>query len=596
MLKHFEQINKEYVNPISQLIEKSAILDEETAGNLDKEFRAALSKTTKGMSPIALINAYIDWLAHLSISPGKQLLLLQSLFRKLSKIVKFGISSARGKPVENPSKLEERVFNTEAWQGFPFNLFSQSYLMVKELVSEASNNVEGMSLDREELVAFINGQILEVISPANFPIINPDINAVIKEEKGKNLKRGLKNLIKDITKPKHSEKAPSEFVVGENIAATPGKVVLQNRLIELIQYKPTTKEVNEEPVLIVPPWIMKYYILDLSERNSLVKYLVDQGKTVFLISWKNPTEEDRDMSMDDYLNMGFMESLEAVKTIIPDKKVNAVGYCIGGTLLSIGAAKLAQDHDDSLNSISLFTAQTDFTEPGEIKLFLNDSQLTFLESKMWKQGYLQGDDMGKAFKALRSADLIWGPRVQRYLLGKESSHNDLMTWNADSTRMPYRMHADYLRCLYLNNELAEGKFKVGGKPVHLADIEAPFFVVGTVTDHVAPWKSVFKIHRLAYSEITFLLTSGGHNAGIICGPSHPRRSYQIHTQKPSDKSIDSDTWVNSMESNPGSWWPVWDEWLDKKSSGKRKATATIGASKKGYKALRDAPGEYVLAQ
>ena len=403
----------------------------------------------------------------------------------------------------------------------------------------------------------------------------------------------MKFLIDDITKPKISDAEGSAYIVGENMAASPGKVVFQNDLIELIQYKPSTEQVNAEPVLFVPPWIMKYYILDLSEQNSLVKYLVDQGKNVFMMSWINPTENERDMSMEDYLNIGFMEALEAVKAIVPGKKVNAVGYCIGGTLLAIGAAKLAQDHDQSIKSISLFTAQTDFTEPGEIKLFLNDSQLTFMESKMWKQGYLQGEDMGKSFKALRSADLIWGPRVQRYLLGKESTHNDLMTWNADSTRMPYRMHADYLRCLYLNNELADGKFKVNGKPVHLADIEAPFFVVGTETDHVAPWKSVFKIHRLTDSEVTFLLTSGGHNAGIICGPDHPRRSHQIHTQKPTDKAIDAETWAKTIERKPGSWWPVWDEWLNTQSTGKRKAPTTFGAPRKGYKVLRDAPGEYV---
>ncbi len=593
MLKHFEEIKKEYVNPITQLIEKSAILDKGTADDLDKEFLAALSKVTKGMSPPAIVNAYIEWISHLMISPGKQMLLMQSLFRNMLKLGKYGLSSASGSPTEKPAKNSERVFETEAWQSFPFNLFSQSYLMAKQWVYDASTDIEGMSLRKEELVSFLNSQILEMLSPANFPGLNPEINAATREEKGENIRRGLKYLVDDLSKPKISDAEESEFIVGENIAATPGKVIFQNQLMELIQYKPTTEQVDAEPVLIVPPWIMKYYILDLSERNSMVKYLVDQGKNVFMMSWINPAEDERDMSMEDYLNHGFMDALAAVKSVIPGKQVHAVGYCIGGTLLSIAAAKLAQDNDHSLKSISLFTAQTDFTEPGEIQLFLNDSQLAFVESRMWKQGYLEGDGMSWAFKALRPADLIWGPAVHRYLMGQESNYNDLMTWNADSTRMPYRMHADYLRCLYLNNELADGKFKIDGKPVSLHDIDVPFFVVGTLADHVAPWKSVFKIHRLVDSEVTFLLTSGGHNAGIICGPDHPRRSYQMHTHKPGDKSIDADTWVNTIESKPGSWWPVWSEWLSKQSTGKRKAPATFGAARKGYKALRDAPGHYV---
>ena len=325
----------------------------------------------------------------------------------------------------------------------------------------------------------------------------------------------------------------------------------------------------------------------------MVKYLVDQGKTVFMISWKNPTEKERDLGMNSYLDLGLMESLKAIQAIVPGAKVNTVGYCIGGTLLLIGAAALAGQNNGIINSITLLAAQADFSEPGDIKRFLSDSHLAFLESLMWKQGYLDADNMGDAFKALRPGDLIWGPMIQRYFHGEESFMNDLMAWNADGTRMPYQMHHEYLRKMYLDNELALGHYEVNGRKVSLSDIEAPMFVVGTQTDHVAPWKSVYKLHQLTNDELTFLLTSGGHNAGIISGPSHPRRSYQVHTRKPRDKYICAETWQDSMDSNQGSWWPVWNQWLDQQMSEQRKPPRT-GNAAKGYKAIKDAPGEYVL--
>ncbi|MDH3453262.1 MAG: alpha/beta fold hydrolase, partial [Gammaproteobacteria bacterium] len=335
-------------------------------------------------------------------------------------------------------------------------------------------------------------------------------------------------------------------------------------------------------------------ILDLSPQNSLVKYLLERGHTVFMISWRNPTEEDRDLGMEDYRELGVMAALEAINAIAPERKVHSVGYCLGGTLLSVAAAAMARDGDDRLQSVTLLAAQTDFTEAGELMLFINEGQVNFLESMMWKDGVLDATKMSGAFQLLRSNDLIWSRMVHDYLLGKRQPINDLMAWNADQTRMPYRMHSEYLRRIFLNNDLATGRYEVGGRPVAVSDIRAPIFAVGTVKDHVAPWRSVYKIHLLADAdEVTFVLTSGGHNAGIVSEPGHPRRGYQIATRREGENYIDPDTWQAQTPLTDGSWWPAWENWLAERSSGMTKPPE-LGAADSEYKPLCNAPGTYVL--
>jgi len=583
---------------LDDLIEKFPKISENTTDNVDSKLRARISKLTRGMSPMQLVLAYTDWLGHLTLAPGRRTQLLQSLTEKIIKLSADAAKSVVNKSDQNTAPTSS-LFKHELWNKRPFNLLAKGHQTALDLLKEFSSDVPGMEPSNSELVGFINEQIFQILAPSNNPLTNPEVLKATWDNKGRNVLEGISHLLRDTQKNllKKNEPEMGEFKVGENLAITPGKVIFQNDLIELIQYQPTTKTVSQEPVLIVPAWIMKYYILDLCPEKSLVKYLVDQGKTVFMISWKNPEKEDRELCLDDYLKSGFFAALDTVKTVTPNTKINAVGYCIGGTLLSIGAATLARDDDDILNTITLLAAQVDFTEPGEIKRFLGASQLAFLDSMMWTDGYLQAASMGDAFKALRSEDMIINPAIERYYLGKETKPNELMAWNADGTRMPASMHSRYLKELFMENQLSSCKFMVNGKPVALQDIRTPFFVIGTTTDHVAPWKSVYKIQNLCRSEVTFLLTTGGHNAGIVCGPEHPRRKFQVMTHDPMDKYVDPDTWVETVETQQGSWWPLWDYWLTEHSIDELpKRTITASARKKGIKVLRDAPGEYVFGQ
>jgi polyhydroxyalkanoate synthase len=335
---------------------------------------------------------------------------------------------------------------------------------------------------------------------------------------------------------------------------------------------------------------MKYYILDLSPGNSLVKYLVDRGHTVFMISWKNPDADDRDLGFDDYLRLGPLSALDVIGRIAPQQRIHAVGYCLGGTLLAIAAAALARDGDKRIASLSFLATQIDFSEAGELMLFINEKQIAFLEDLMWEQGFLDSAQMAGAFQMLRSNDLIWSRLVQDYLLGERKPMTDLMAWNADGTRMPYRMHGEYLKQLFLHNDFSEGRYKVDDRPVRVSDISAPMFVVATERDHVAPWRSVFKFHGLANADLTFLLVSGGHNVGIVSPPAAGQGGYRLAERPDSDVGADPDRWLARTPMQPGSWWTPWAKWLADRSSDKR-TPPSMGCEETG--ALADAPGEYV---
>jgi polyhydroxyalkanoate synthase len=567
--------------------------------SMDKMIHTAISRFTLGVSPAALMMAYLDWLVHLGISPAKQLELVQKALRKAVRfyVYAFRCASDPGKePCIEPLPQDKR-FSGEEWRRMPFNLMYQSFLLTQQWFHNATTAVPGVNRHHEDVVSFVTRQILDIFAPSNFIPTNPEILRKTLESGGNNLFKGWLNLLEDWERAVIGKKpvGTEKFEVGKTIAITPGKVVFRNRLIELIQYEPSTKEVYADPVLIIPAWIMKYYILDLSPHDSLVKYLVDKGHTVFMISWKNPGPEERDTGMGDYLELGIMEALRAISGIIRGRQIHALGYCLGGTLLAIAAAAMARDGGGRLGSITLLAAQTDFHEAGELMLFIDESQLAFLEDLMWEQGYLDTRQMAGAFQILRSNDLIWSRMVRDYLLGEREPIFDLMAWNADATRMPYRMHSDYLRSLFLNNDLAEGRFLVKDRPVSLTDIRVPMFVVSTERDHVAPWRSVYKIHLLADTEVTFVLTSGGHNTGIVSEPGHPGRSYRIATREEEDSYIDAESWIARTPGKEGSWWEAWEAWL-RKRSGNRTAPPRMGAPRKGYAPLDDAPGFYVLQE
>jgi poly[(R)-3-hydroxyalkanoate] polymerase subunit PhaC len=566
----------------------------ELANALDRSLNYARSRLTLGLSPAALAEAYFDWLIHLGAAPGKQLQLAQKAWRKWLKLARyvgsFQAQQDAPKCCIEPLPTDKR-FAAEAWRQWPYDVIYQSFLLQQQWWHNATSDVRGVTEQHERQVEFTARQLLDVLSPANFVATNPEVLHKTVAEAGLNLVRGFWNFVEDWERSLNGRPpaGAEAFKVGETIAVTPGKVVFRNELIELIKYEPTTDKVRPEPILIVPAWIMKYYILDLSPGNSLVKHLVAQGFTVFIISWKNPTSADRNLGLDDYRTLGIGAALAEIAKIVPNQRVHGVGYCLGGTLLAIAAAALARNNHDPFKTLTFLAAQVDFTEPGELSLFIDESQVSFLEDMMWQQGYLDAQQMAGAFQMLRSNDLVWSRMVRDYLMGERRPMIDLMAWNADSTRLPYRMHSEYLRQLFLNNDLAGARYRVDDKPIALTDIRAPVFAVGTERDHVAPWRSVYKLHLFLDTDVTFLLTSGGHNVGIVSEPGVPGRHYRVRTKAELGLYADPDTWVRETSVKPGSWWAEWFGWLAQRSSPAQNVSALVTQTP----SLGTAPGIYV---
>lgn len=558
---------------------------------IDRSLHASVAHLTGGLSPAAMAGAYWDWAAHLASSPGKQMQLAEKAARKSWRFASYAWRCALQPNTAaciEPLPQDKR-FSSEAWRRWPYAPLYQGFLLNQQWWHNATTGIGSVTKQHENVLEFASRQLLDMFSPSNFLLTNPEALQRTFETGGVNLVYGLQNLLEDMERRAGGKRpvGAEAFVPGRNVAITPGKVIHRNRLIELIHYAPSSETVRPEPVLITPAWIMKYYILDLSPHNSLVRYLTEQGFTVFLISWRNPSAEDRDLDMEAYRRLGVMAALDAIARVMPDRKIHAAGYCLGGTLLAIAAAAMARDNDDRLKSVTLLAAQTDFSEAGELTLFVNESQLAFLEDLMWEHGFLDSKEMAGAFQLLRSNDLVWSYALKSYLMGEREPMTDLMAWNADTTRMPYKMHSEYLRRLFLNNDLAEGRLRANGGAVALNDISAPIFAVGTERDHVAPWRSVYKIHLLADSEITFLLTSGGHNAGIVSEPEKKRGGYRFTTHVDDEHYADPDEWAKIATVREGSWWPEWIAWLAARS-GPPIAPPAIG------QALCDAPGTYVL--
>ncbi len=565
---------------------------------MDVPFKLWLARLAHGISPTSVTLAYVDWFSHLLASPSKQADLSASALRKWLLWLQYAPQSWQGQcPLCVEPLPQDKRFSPSEWHTPPFSALAQAFLLQQQWWAEAMTGVRGVSRHHEDVAAFMTRQWLDMWSPSNFVATNPQVLKETLATGTTNLTTGLANWSRDALavltdgKPRGVE----QFRPGQGVAVTPGKVVFRNRLIELIQYEPATAEVDAEPVLIVPSWIMKYYILDLTPDDSLVKYLVEQGHTVFMVSWKNPDGTDRDLGMDDYLELGVMEAVKAVQAIRPHTPIHAMGYCLGGTLLAIAAAALAGRSLQPLKTLTLLAGQADFQEPGELGLFIDESQIAFVEDLMVERGYLDERQMAGAFQLINSKDLVWSKLVHEYLMGAHTPMTALRAWNADATRLPARMHSEYLRQLYLHNDLAEGRYHAGGQLVRLADIELPLFVVATERDHVSPWKSVYQIHRLASSPVSFVLSSGGHNVGIVnppAGPAaHPQASYRFASHASSKAPVKPQAWLDAAAQRSGSWWPSWHDWLRKHSSGTVKPPRVNGLLFEG--APLAAPGSYV---
>jgi polyhydroxyalkanoate synthase len=551
----------------------------------DKLLNAFLGHATAYISPAALALAMTDWMLHLALSPSRRELLVLKAWKKYWRWLALAQQMEAGCHCIDPLPQDKR-FADPAWQRWPYNLIYQGFLLQQQWWHTATTGVPGMSQHHEDVVSFMARQLLDMGGPSNFVMTNPVVRDRTLQRGGMNLLHGFARLCSDVAAHAARPQGATNPAVGMSVAVTPGKVIFRNHLIELIRYAPQTEVVQAIPLLFVPAWIMKYYILDLSPHNSLVRYLVDRGFTVYMISWRNPSAADRELSMEDYRQQGIMAAMDAVCADASTQAVNLAGYCLGGTLLSIAAAAMARDGDTRLTSLTLFASQVDFKEPGELSLFIDDSEVNYLEASMWNQGYLDTTQMAGAFQLLRSNDLIWSRRLRKYLLDLPEQNSDLMAWNADATRMPYRMHAQYLRALFLRNDLSEGRYCVDGRPISLADIRIPVFAVATLTDHVAPWRSVFKLHNLLRTQIDFILTSGGHNVGVVSPPGEPNRQYQARRHLPEHAAIAPDSWCASVPVTQGSWWPQWSDWLGQ-HSGPAVAPPPFGP------ALCDAPGTYV---
>lgn len=578
---------------------------QQAASVLDDQMRAYLSRATMGLSPIALGMAAADWAMHLASAPGKQMTLAQRALQ---------LSQQAAQASLQPGGEKDARFKDAAWSQWPYSAMKEGFKATDTWWREAAQ-VEGMTRHHQHVMDFFARQWMDALAPSNWAMTNPEVLAKAKETGGESLREGFKLFAQDLQQARQAKSdvapetlEPLEYAVGQDVACTPGKVVFRNHLIELIQYSPTTDKVHPEPVLIVPSCIMKYYILDLSPQNSMVKYLVGQGHTVFIISWRNPDASDRDLKMQDYLSSGVLQAMAAVKSSSGASRIHTMGYCLGGTFLAIAAATLGRlarkggarsakeaalipaDMPD-LASVILLAAQTDFTEPGELGVFIDEDQLANLRQSMNEKGYLSGKQMGGSFQFLASKDLVWSRNTRRYLMGEDDASFDLMSWNADQTRLPARMHSEYLASMFLNNALAAGQYRFAGATVALMDIHAPMMVVGTTRDHVSPWKSVYKIHLQTDTHVTFVLAAGGHNAGIVSEPGRPRRSYQIASVEDGQGWVDPDDWAAQTPVVQGSWWEAMNTWIKERSSAPVKAKVI-----KAEQALCDAPGEYVMVR
>ncbi len=487
---------------------------------------------------------------------------------------------------------KDRRFANPLWETHPyFSYVRQQYQINAEAVAQAVDAVTDMEPREKQRLAYFSNQIIDLMSPTNFLATNPDALQRAVDTEGESLIKGLENLISDL-EANDGELIvkladDSAFTLGENIATAPGKVVFRNRMFELIQYSPTTDQVHETPLLIFPPWINKFYILDLKAQNSLVKWVTDQGYTLFMVSWVNPDATYRDVGMEDYIEDGYLTAFREVKAITGEKKVNAVGYCIAGTTLALTLSLMKQRGDKSVKSATFFTALTDFSDQGEFKPFLTDDFIDGIEAETADKGILPSIVMARTFSFLRSNDLVYGPAVKSYMMGETPPAFDLLYWNGDGANLPAKMAMQYLRGLCQGNKLADGGFDLAGNHLVLDEVDVPICAVACETDHIAPWKDSYRgVQQMGSKDKTFIMTQSGHIAGIVNPPSKGKYGHYVND----DMGLSHEDWLEGAEFTEGSWWPRWEKWL-KKRSGKMIPARQPGEG--GRKIISDAPGEYV---
>ena len=549
------------------------------------------------IDPLNVSNAFLEMTARMISDPAKVMQAQMSLWQDYMNLWQSTTRRLLGddsEPVIAPDRGDRR-FSDPAWdENQLFDFIKQSYLLTARWMQSTVRDVEGLDDKTSKKVDFYTRQFVDAMAPSNFVMTNPEVLRVTLESGGENLVKGLRNLLEDLERGEGKLAIRmtdyEAFEVGENIAVTPGKVVFQNDLIQLIQYEPTTEKVHKTPLLIVPPWINKYYILDLRPKNSFVKWAVEQGLTVFVVSWVNPDEKLAEKSFEDYMLNGPLAALDAIKQATGESDVNAIGYCLGGTLLACTLAYMAAKDDKRIKSATFFTTMTDFTEAGELGVFIDEEQLTALEQDMERKGYLEGSHMATTFNMLRANDLIWSFVVNNYLMGKDPFPFDLLYWNADSTRMPAAMHSFYLRKMYQENLLVQpGAINLGGVPIDLGKIKTPSFALSTREDHIAPWKSTYALTQLFSGPVRFVLAASGHIAGVVNPPASGKYSHWTNSKNPKDP----EDWLRGSEEQAGSWWPEWYKWVSRKSGAKINARAPGDGE---LAVIEDAPGSYVAVQ
>ena len=497
----------------------------------------------------------------------------------------FGVQAGA---VAEPAKGDARFKDSDWSTNFLFDYIKQSYLISARHIQHTVASVEGLPEDSEKKVAFFTRQYVDALAPSNFLLANPQVLRETMASGGQNLVKGLNNLLSDIEKGggelRISMTDEKAFKLGENVATAPGKVVFQNDLMQLIQYQPTTQQVFRQPLVIVPPWINKYYILDLRENNSFIRWAVEQGHTVFVISWVNPDARLAQKSFDDYMKEGPLAALDAVEKATGESKVNFIGYCLGGTLLGATLAYLAhQKQLDRIGCATFFVSLLDFSEPGELGVFIDEEQVANLERKMNQRGYLEGSEMAGTFNLLRSNDLVWSFVVNNYLMGKDPFPFDLLYWNADSTRLPARMHSFYLRNMYIKNLMGvPGGIELDGVPIDLSKVQLPAYFISTVEDHIAPWKTTYLGARYLGGPVRFVLGGSGHIAGIVNPPAAKKYHYWTHDAMPAT----AEEWFEGATQRPGSWWEDWQAWMAARNGSEKLAARTP------VNPLEDAPGSY----